>query len=280
MARIDLTGLPIAITGASSGIGAATAVACAAAGMPVALGARRGDKLAETARRIREAGGKAVCVEMDVTKPEDCQRLIDETLIAFGSIYAVYANAGYGLEATVEDTSDEAMRAIFEVNYFGTLNTIRPALAPMKAAGRGHVLICSSCIAKLSVPYYAAYSATKAAQAHIGRAMNIELEPLGIRTSIVCPIGTRSEFFDKVKTETGANRLVVHTPKQFMQSPELVAAKTVACLRRPRAEVWTSLPTRLSMALCNAFPGIEHFVLRKMVRERREAQSRNAPTNY
>lgn len=273
----DLTGLPIAITGASSGIGAATALACARAGMPVALAARRIDRCEELADQIRRQGGRAIAVEADVVDPAACQRLVDRTIEAFGSIYSVYANAGYGIESAVDATSDAELRRIFEVNFFGTMNAIRPALPHMKAARRGHVLICSSCLAKIAVPYYAAYSATKAAQAHIGRAMNIELEPLGIHTSIVCPVSTRTEFFDNVRTEQGGKRLVVHVHPRLQQTPEHVADATVGCLRKPCPEVWTSLGTRLAMALCNAFPGIEHFKLRPMVAQRTAAPPPTGP---
>src|SRR5207237_1833907 len=98
---MDLTGKPIAITGASSGIGRATAIACARAGMPVAVGARRADRLESLSAEIAAAGGRAIAVQMDVDKPEDCQRLIDRTIGAFGSIYAVFANAGFGLHKPI-----------------------------------------------------------------------------------------------------------------------------------------------------------------------------------
>lgn len=266
---IDLTGKPIAITGGSSGIGAATAIACARAGMPVVIGARRGDKLQEVVTAITGAGGRAVAVTMDVSKPEDCRRLVETTVGAFGSIYAAYANAGYGVEAAVMDMSDEALRAIFECNFFGSLSLIRAALPHMTAAGHGHILLCSSCLSNLPIPYYSAYSATKAAQHHIGRAMNLELAGKGVHVSTVHPVGTRTEFFDQVKTRSNARRLVEHAPERFMQSPERVARATVKCLRRPRAEVWTSWPVRLGMAACSALPGIDDVFLRRMVRKRR-----------
>ncbi len=268
MPKIDLIGRPIAITGASSGIGAATALACAQAGMPVALGARRIDRCETLARQIRDSGGQAIAIEMNVTDPASCEQLVEKTVQAFGSLYAIYANAGYGLETPVSETTDDDMRAIFECNFFGTLNTIRPALPHMKRNRAGHVLICSSCLAKMTLPFYSAYSATKAAQAHIGRAMTLELEPLGIHTSVVCPISTVTEFFQNVKTECGEPRKVTHVPDRFRQTPEHVARATIKCLRRPRAEVWPSVPVRFGMAICNAFPGIEHFWLRGMVRNR------------
>src|SRR6187401_3636157 len=102
---MDLRDRPIAITGASSGIGRATAFACAAAGMPVVLGARRVEKLQAAVEEIRRAGGKAVAVGMDVDRPEDCRTLVDRTAAEFGSIYAVFANAGYGLERPIEEVS-------------------------------------------------------------------------------------------------------------------------------------------------------------------------------
>lgn len=269
MPRIDLSGKPIAITGASSGIGAATAIACARAGMPVVIGARRMDKLAAVVDIITAAGGKAIAVPTDVTRPGDCQRLIDETVARFGSIYAVFANAGYGLESPVAEMADQALRDLFETNFYGTLNTITPALPHMRRAGRGHILICSSCLAKMTVPYYSAYSATKAAQNHIGRAMNLELRNEGIHVSTVHPIGTRTEFFDTVKKLNGGAKIVDHTPDRFMQPPERVANAIVRCLRRPKPEVWTSTFVRFGMALCNAFPGIEDFWLHRMLEKRK-----------
>src|SRR5262249_55651912 len=128
MGRIDLTGKPIAITGASSGIGLATALACARAGMPVALAARREDRLSAAVEKIRATGGKAIAVRTDVDKPEDCRALVERTVSEFGSIYAIFANAGYGAFMPIATTPDEDLRAIFETNFWGTLNTIRPAL--------------------------------------------------------------------------------------------------------------------------------------------------------
>lgn len=269
MARIDLAGKPIAITGASSGIGAATAIECARAGMPVVLGARRPDKLEAVTAMITAAGGRAAAVPMDVTRPEDCRRLIDETVGRFGSVYAVFANAGYGLEAPIAEMTDEAMRRIFETNFYGTLNTIAPALPLMRQAGAGHILICSSCVAKMTLPYYGAYSATKAAQNHIGRAMNLELRGTGVHVSTVHPVGTRTEFFDTVQKLNDGMKIVEHTPDRFMQPPERVARAIVRCLRRPHPEVWTSRFVRLGMAFCNALPGVEDRWIAWMLEKRR-----------
>jgi NAD(P)-dependent dehydrogenase (short-subunit alcohol dehydrogenase family) len=277
MAKIELTGRPIAIAGASSGIGAATAVECARAGMPVALGARRADKLRAVVELITGAGGRAIGVEMDVTRPEDCRRLVDACVREFGSIYAVYANAGYGVEAPVAEMSDEQVRAIFETNVFGSLNVIRPALERMlvnPGPHRGHVLWCSSCLGKMSVPYYGAYCATKAAQNHLSRAMNLELRDQGVYSTSVHPLGTRTEFFDQVRARGQGKKLIDYTPDAAMQSPELVAQVTVAALRRPRPEVWTGpkgAATRMGMALSMMMPGMADWSLARLIRARMRA---------
>ncbi len=264
---IDLRGRPIAITGASSGIGLATAFACARAGMPVALAARRLDKLEAAVRTIRSEGGRAIAVECNVDRQEDCDALADRTVSEFGSIYAVFANAGYGMESGVIEASDDAVRAIFETNFYGTLRTIRPAIERMRPAGSGHVLICSSCVSKLGIPNLSAYSATKAAQDHIGRALRVELARTGIHVSTVHPIGTSTEFGDSMRTRGGSDSrpedLFKRTPKFFMQSPDVVARAVVRSLRRPRGEVWTSLPTRLLAGFFVAFPGAADMVLRR-----------------
>jgi NAD(P)-dependent dehydrogenase (short-subunit alcohol dehydrogenase family) len=278
MPRIDLSGKPIAISGASSGIGAATALACARAGMPVALGARRIDKLDAIVARIRQGGGRAIAVQTDVTRPEDCRHLVDAAAAEFGSLYSVYANAGYGCEAAIADMADDQVRDMFETNFFGTLSLIRAALPHLlenPPPHRGHILICSSCVAKMALPYYGVYSATKAAQSHIGRAMNLELRPHCIHVSNIHPIGTRTEFFDQVKNRTGVATLVEHTPQGLLQSPDYVAAKTIACLQRPRSEVWTGPKgafVRFGMSVCTLFPRIGDFALKNMIAKRMRNQ--------
>jgi short-subunit dehydrogenase len=265
---VDLQGKPIAITGASSGIGRATAIACARAGMPVALGARRRDKLDQLVEEISSFGGKAVAVPTDVTRTDDCDRLIDLAVREFGSIYAVFANAGFGLHKPVHETTDAELRAIFETNFFGTVNTVRPVLPHLLAAGRGHVLICSSCLAKAGTPLHGPYSATKAAQDHIARAMRIELKPRNIAVSSVHPVGTKTEFFAQAEANSGPIKDVLPGPPgMFMQSPDKVARAIVRNLRRGRGkEIWTSQPSRLAFASVDFFPSTADRVLGTAVR--------------
>ncbi|MGD9692504.1 MAG: SDR family NAD(P)-dependent oxidoreductase [Phycisphaerales bacterium] len=272
----ELSGLPILITGAGTGIGRATALACARAGMPVLAMGRRMEPLkalAEEGARLRDVSGapagRIVPYAGDVTSEEACAGAVEACRREFGGLYAAFANAGYGVERAIHEMSDRELRDIFECNFFGTMHTLRPAIPLMKEAGRGHALICSSCVSKFTLPFYGAYSATKAAQNHIARAMRLELRPYGIHVSSVHPVGTRTEFFDVVQKRSEAAKLVSHGPDWVLQRPERVARAIVKCLRRPRAEVWTSAPVRLGMAMAMPFPGVSDRVIRKMVEERR-----------
>ena len=264
---VQLTDKVILITGASSGIGLATARLCAAAGMRVALAARRLDRLKEIASEINTSGGKAVALECDVSEESQCLRLAAQTLDAFGSVYAVFANAGYGVAGSVVDSTDYDIRAIFSTNFYGSLNIIRPLLPLMLEAKSGHVLMCSSCLAKIGTPYFASYSASKAAQDHYARAMRIELAGTGVHVSSVHPIGTSTEFFQTSDALSPAASPRLKTPPAFMQSPDVVGKAVVKCLRKPKGEVWTSTPTRFVLGLATMFPGIADVFIKRAVKK-------------
>jgi NADP-dependent 3-hydroxy acid dehydrogenase YdfG len=272
---IDLRDRPILITGASSGIGRATAIACAKAGMPVVAGARRIDRLHAVVDEIKQAGGRAIAVACDVDRPEQCSAMVKACVESFGTPYAVFANAGYGVERPLHAMSDHELRAIFETNVWGTMNIVRPAVDEFLRIGRGHVLMCASCLSKLALPYGGAYSATKACQDHFARAMRLELEGRGIHVSSVHPIGTQTEFFEQVEVRTGQPTLSNRTPGRSLQPPQRVADAIVRCLRRPHAEVWTSLPARLGFSFIGAFPGLADRIIRRYVRSRKHRAERS-----
>ena len=275
MARVELTDKPILIAGASSGIGRATAIACARAGMPVVAGARRVDRLEALVKEIEDAGGRATACAMDVTNQEDCDRAVRTTVDAYGSLYSVFANAGYGVERAVHQTSDQELRDMFEVNLFGTMNVLRPATPLLLEQGAGHVLICSSSIGKIGVPYFGAYCATKGAQWLIGQAMRCELRTRGVYVSTVHPVGTKTEFFDKAEELSGGkSSLESHAPEYMMQSAETVAKSIVNALRSGRREVWPSWSrfVRIGIAIGNAFPFGADQGMKKIAKAGRESE--------
>ena len=264
----DLSGKVIVITGASSGIGAATALECARVGMKVVLGARRVDRLEAVAEKIRQLGGEAAIVVGDVTDEGNVDALLDEAERSFGGCDAVFANAGYGTEAAFTAMSDEDFRGMFEVNFFASVELCREAAIRWMDRDRGgHLLICSSCLAKFTLAYYGVYAATKSAQAMVARSMRYELAGRGIEVSSVHPVTTRTEFFEvsaaRSGVETSGADVPDHAPKGFVQTPERVARAVVRCLRSPRSEVWTSWTVRFASALFTLLPGLQDLVMRR-----------------
>jgi len=264
---IDLSNKSIIITGASSGIGAATAVAAARAGMDVLLNARRLDRLASVAELVEQHGRRAEIVVGDVKEPGMSLRLLEAADRHFGGFHAVFANAGYGLELPVVRMSEASLRDLFETNFFSAVELTRLAAIRLIEAGRpGHLLMCSSCVAKFTLPQFAAYSASKAAQAHVCRAMRFELRPHGIEVSSVHPVTTETEFFEQASVRSGRDvrsNVHDHSPRWLVQSPDVVAEAVVRCLRRPRSEVWTRRLVLFSSGLFNMCPWLLDLVLRR-----------------
>ena len=268
MAR-NLIDQVIVITGAGSGIGAATALACADAGMDVVLTGRRAERLEQLADRIRSRGRAAEVISGDVTDPGHSIRLLDVAQGRFGRCDVVFANAGYGISVPAHQLEMSELRRIFEVNYFAACELISFAARRLLAERRpGHLLMCSSALAKFTLMNCSAYSATKAAQNHFCRAMRMELRSTGIAVSSVHPITTKTEFFDVATRNEGrepdATRPLGRGPAWFLQSPERVANAIVRCLRRPRAEVWTSTITRVAAGVVTAFPSLLDAVGRRV----------------
>jgi short-subunit dehydrogenase len=270
---------PVAlITGASAGIGAATAIEFARKGYDLLLVARREDQLRTVIERCAQAAidprnpgngapFRAEALVLDVTAPGASEAILDAANRAFGRFDVVFANAGYGLERSMTDLSTVDLRDMFETNFFSSVDLCTHAARRLQAAGRGgHLLLCSSCVAKFTLPSFGAYSASKAAQAHVARAMAHELRHLGIRVSSVHPVTTRTEFFDVVKARSGdapqADFALHGLSKFFSQPAEKVARAVVRSVGTGRTEVWTSFSTRVAAGIITAFPGLFDLAVR------------------
>ena len=261
---------PVAvITGASAGIGAATAVELAKSGHDLVLVARRRDRLEAVAARAAEAAGRAVRSELvaeDVAVRGSSARILDAAERAFGRFDVVYANAGYGMERAMHRMDESELRTMFEVNFFSSVELCNEAARRLLAAGRrGHLMMCSSCVAKFTLPDFGAYSASKAAQAHVARAMAYELRPHGIMVSSVHPVTTATEFFDVARERMlpgHEQQYSIHDMSRFfVQRPEAVARAIRRSIGKPRTEIWTSFPTRVAAGAITAFPWMLDWVV-------------------
>jgi short-subunit dehydrogenase len=243
----DLRNRVAVITGASSGIGRAAAVAFGRQGVRVVLGARRSHRLQEVVEAIQAAGGEARGVPTDVTRPEDVARLVREAVTAFGRLDILVNNAGLGYHGRLEAMPVEEIRYLFDVNVMGTLHGVQAAVPIMRSQGSGHIINVSSVVGKRAMPGGAVYSATKFAQVALSESLRLELADAGIEVSVVCPVSTRTEFFEVA----AARSPLKYAPAGPIYSAEQVADVIVRCARRPRPEVIVYPPARL-MVIMNA----------------------------
>jgi NADP-dependent 3-hydroxy acid dehydrogenase YdfG len=184
---------PAVITGASSGIGAETAKELAAAGMPVALGARRIDRMQEVAAGIRAAGGQAVAHPLDVTDDKSVADFAAKVLADFGSVEVVISNAGSAAPGPIHEISSDRFSREVDLNLISAHRVVRAFVPGMVQRRRGDLVLVSSDVAVRARPFMGAYSAGKWGLEGMANAMQMELEGTGVRVSLVRPGPTRSE---------------------------------------------------------------------------------------
>ena len=178
---------PAAITGASSGIGQAAAAGLAGAGYPVALGARRVEQCEETAAAIRDGGGEAVALALDVTDPTSVAAFAKAAEAALGPIEILVSSAGDIWPASAVGTLPDEFAAQVEVNLLGAHRLVSLLVPPMIERSRGDVVFVTSDAVGHPRPMVASYVASKWGLEGLARAMQMELEGTGVRASIVRP---------------------------------------------------------------------------------------------
>ena len=254
----------MAITGASAGIGRATALRLAREGCAIAGCARRADRLDALAREITAAGGQALTLVADVTSEPAMTSFVERAVERFGRLDVMMCNAGFGIYGAIDDISADQMRKLMDVNYFGTFHAARAALAVFRRQGRGHIVIVSSIVGKRGVPYMGGYSATKFAQVGLAECLRSEVAGTNIHVSLVCPVSTSTEFVEVMTRETGSEVSQSAGPKQ---SAEDVAEAVARAIARPVPEVYPFFTSR-GLVLLNAIaPGFTDRFVQKFGRK-------------
>lgn len=191
----------VAITGASSGIGEATAELLAAKGAKVVLGARRAEMLERLTKRIQKAGGQAVYLQMDVTKRTDAASLVQLALKEFGRLDVIINNAGISQLQLLEDIDVAGWEQMIDVNLKGTLYGIAAALPVFKSQGSGHIINIISTAGISIVPTMGVYAATKNAVRTISEALRQESKGRW-RVTGISPGFVDTPFAGKIKNES------------------------------------------------------------------------------
>lgn len=230
---------PVAISGASSGIGAAAAQAFVAAGHPVALGARRTDRLVDLAEKLRADGGEVFVHTLDVTSTESVEAFKAAAETALGTVEAVVSNAGRLDPGRVHEVSTELMAAELEVNVLGTHRLVHAFVPGMVERQRGDVVVVSSDVADVVRPFMSGYATGKWGVEGMARSMRYELEGTGVRVSVVRPGPTLTEMgmdWSPEDTELVLNqwsRLGMARSSYFLK-PQAIASAIVTVATLPR----------------------------------------------
>ncbi|HUB90677.1 MAG TPA: SDR family oxidoreductase [Dyella sp.] len=183
----NIEGKVIVITGASSGLGEATARYLSARGAIVALGARRQDRIQALADDLVHAGGKAIALATDVTRHEQVQAMVDMAVQTFGRVDVLINNAGLMPHSPLERLKIEDWNQTIDVNIKGVLYGIAAVLPYMKQQKSGHVINVSSVAGRTVRPGSAVYAATKSAVLMLSEGLRQEVKPYDIRTTVISP---------------------------------------------------------------------------------------------
>lgn len=188
----------VVITGASSGLGEATARRLAAQGATVVLGARRADRIEALAKELVAAGHQAKAVPTDVTDRNQVKKLVDAAVQAFGRIDVMLNNAGLMPLAPLERLKIDEWDRMIDINIKGVLYGIAAALPPMKAQKSGHIINVSSVYGHVVDPGAAVYCATKFAVRALSEGLRKEVKPYNIRTTIISPGAVSTELLEHI----------------------------------------------------------------------------------
>ncbi|MFC7381142.1 SDR family oxidoreductase [Sphaerisporangium rhizosphaerae] len=228
-----IEGKVVAITGASSGIGEATARLLAERGAAVVLGARRTERLDEIARQIRDRGGRAVTRAVDVTAREDLERLVGLAVTEFGRLDVLVGNAGISKIGPVADLDVAGWSAMIDVNLRGVLYGIAAALPVFREQGQGHLVTTVSTAGLKITPTMAVYAATKNAVRTLLEGLRQESTDGVLRTTAVSPGYVRTELADSID-DPEVREEILRNMNQYAIAPEAVARAVAFAIEQPR----------------------------------------------
>jgi NADP-dependent 3-hydroxy acid dehydrogenase YdfG len=268
--RPAIDGKVAIVTGASSGIGEATAREFARAGAITVLAARRMERLEGLADEIREMGGSALPVRTDLTDLAQVTNLVQTTLSAFGRIDILANIAGWGLYDWLEELSAEELRRQYEVNIIGMAELTRQVIPTMKAQRSGFILNMSSYVSRISVPPLTVYASTKYAVEGLTDGLRRALSPWGITVIRVHPSSVSGTEFNQHVVRPG---LVHYRAVPIGRiSRERLAQHLVGLIERPRRALFISRVYEVPVLLNKLFPEVVDWISASWVRSKQKEE--------
>jgi NADP-dependent 3-hydroxy acid dehydrogenase YdfG len=219
-----IEGRVVAITGASSGIGEATALACVAAGAKVALGARRTDRIEELATKIRADGGEAVAIETDVADEASARAFVEGAREQLGGLHGLVNNAGVMLLGPVEGADTDQWRTMVEVNCLGLLYCTHAALPVMREEGAGHIVNVSSVAGRVAALGSAVYNLTKWGVVGFSEGLRQEALHANVRVTIIEPGFVETEL----QGHNEGNPIVMQAMEKMREQIDPLQASDIA----------------------------------------------------
>jgi len=240
------------VTGASSGIGRATALALAAAGARVALVARRADRLKDLAAQIEADGGQALACVADVTVEAEASRAVADAVAHFGGLDILVNAAGMTQTGKVENGDLADWRYVFELNFWAGFYTARAAIPALKEGGGDIVNVSSTAGRRPVGASFGPYAASKFALTAFNESLRAEVTLAGIRVSIIEPGATATEIHEHIKDEKVRDFTRAHIEKDGAMQAEDVAAAIVFVV---------SLPPRVNVSELMIRPSVDARVI-------------------
>jgi NADP-dependent 3-hydroxy acid dehydrogenase YdfG len=227
----------VAVTGASSGIGEATALACARAGAAVALAARRVERIDALAARIVEQGGRAIAVATDVGEEAQAQAFVQRTHAELGRLDVLVNNAGVMLLGPIENAPTDEWRQMIHANVFGVLYCTHAALPLMRAQGSGHIVNVSSVAGRFARAGSGVYNLTKFGIGAFSEALRQEIAPAGMRVTLIEPGAVATELPGHNRPEIREMIAGVLADVEPLESEDIAAAILYAIGQPPNVAV-------------------------------------------
>lgn len=244
----------VLITGASTGIGKATAIEFAKLGSNLVLVSRRKEKLLELQKSLESFTNNVLSFPCDVSQNNQVETLKDEVIKKFGTVDILINNAGFGIFSKVIDSELDSIEKQMQTNYFGMVYCVKNFLPYMLPKKSGHIVNVASLAASFGLPGMASYCASKFAMLGFSESLKFELKGSGVGITVVSPIMVKTNFFDHASFSK-------FKPNAFSLNSETVAKAIVKASRSSRAEIIVPSVARIAVWTKHNFPFVTNFII-------------------